>query len=90
MACLRASAPSRPDLRQRLATYNRQRQERQERRQAPVDGGIGLNAGELILGTLGSANRLETPVIGNTVNIASRLEKLTKEYQVRGGVKELL
>lgn len=79
--------PHRPDdallaavaLRQRMAAYNR---ERQERGYAKIDIGVGINSGELILGTLGSPSRIDTTVIGNTVNVASRLEKLTKEYGV--------
>ena len=66
-------------LRKGMAVYNRARE---EGGYPKIEVGVGINSGELILGTLGSASRIDTTVIGSTVNIAARLEKLTKEYGV--------
>lgn len=40
--------------------------------------GVGINTGGLILGTVGNANRIQTTVIGDVVNVASRIESMTK------------
>jgi len=45
-----------------------------------LDMGIGIHVGNLILGTIGETDRMETTVISDTVNVSARLESLCKNY----------
>lgn len=50
---------------------------------APLHVGIGIHSGDTMLGILGEKERMESTVISDTVNLASRIQGLTKKYQSR-------
>ena len=60
-----------------LGPYN---QNREARGYLPVRIGIGLNTGRLMLGTVGGANRMDGTVISDAVNLAARVESMSKMY----------
>jgi class 3 adenylate cyclase len=62
-----------------LANYN---QERESKGRAPVEFGVGLHTGKLIMGVVGDSQRMDTATIADSVNTASRIESLTKYYGV--------
>lgn len=53
--------------------------ERAGRGDPPIHVGIGVHWGPVVLGDIGGENRLEFATIGDTVNVASRLEHMTRE-----------
>jgi adenylate cyclase len=55
---------------------------RVEEGREPIYAGIGVSAGEVVAGTVGTEDRMEYTVIGDSVNLASRLESQAKPGQI--------
>ncbi len=72
LACARAMVAS-------IETWNR---ERRAAGRPDIRIGVGLHYGQVVLGDVGGAHRLEFAVICDTVNVASRLERLTRDLGV--------
>jgi adenylate cyclase len=60
----------------RLAQFNRKQV---ELGRPELNIGIGINTGRVVVGNIGSTERMEYTAIGDTVNVASRLDALNKE-----------
>jgi class 3 adenylate cyclase len=63
------------EMRERLQDFNKRRQSLNK---SVIDIGVGISHGEIISGPIGSKDRMDFTVIGDVVNVASRIEKLSK------------
>lgn len=75
------------EMRHTLGNYN---ERRKSKGFIPIEIGIGINTGLLMMGAVGSQDRLDSTVIGDAVNLASRVESLTKFYGVRVLITDIL
>ena len=58
--------------------------------QEPIEVGIGIHGGEVIIGTMGYREHAQMTAIGEAVHVASRLQDLTKEYHCQLVVSEVV
>lgn len=65
------------EIQKKVAEYN---EERVKKRRQPIKIGIGIHTGPLMLGIIGDQQRMDTGAVADSVNIASRMEGLTKFY----------
>jgi class 3 adenylate cyclase len=68
------------EIQTNISTLNQQRLEQGER---TVEIGIGINTGEAVVGNIGSEDRLDYTVIGDNVNLASRLQVAANSMGVK-------
>ncbi|MBD1938738.1 adenylate/guanylate cyclase domain-containing protein [Microcoleus sp. FACHB-68] len=73
----RMAVESALDMRRRLVEFNKKRI---IEAQPQIHIGIGISSGDVVSGNIGSQKRMDYTVIGDGVNLSSRLESVTKEY----------
>jgi adenylate cyclase len=55
-----------------------------EKKPAPLYTRIGINTGEMVVGNMGTSNKMNYTIMGNAVNLAARLEGVNKQYRTGG------
>lgn len=88
MAVFGALTPSVTDADQAVAaavemlrSLRRLNKTRASRSAPPIEIGVGLASGEIVAGSIGSTKRMDYTVIGDSVNLAARIESANKTYQ---------
>ena len=66
-----------------LASLHSLNEQRKRTGDVPISIGVGVHTGETVIGTVGSDDRMDSTVLGDAVNLASRIESLTKQYGAR-------
>jgi class 3 adenylate cyclase len=64
-------------MQQALKEFN---EKRLGKDQPTIKIGIGIHRGEVVMGTIGFTSRIESTVVGDAVNVAARVEGLTRKY----------
>ncbi|MCH7567361.1 MAG: adenylate/guanylate cyclase domain-containing protein [Nitrospirae bacterium] len=63
-----------------LASLHSLNEQRKRTGDVPISIGLGVHTGETVIGTVGSDDRMDSTVLGDAVNLASRIESLTKQF----------
>jgi adenylate cyclase len=53
-------------------------------KEAPIFTRLGLNTGDMVVGNMGTPNKMDYTIMGDAVNLAARLEGVNKQYNTRG------